>query len=1010
MHSNANTTNNCRRGSALLLVVVVTVLLAAIGVIFLMMSRLEEMATSSIAENEQLDAGAQAVTAHIGEVLVDDLFDPDGTWNDEPTAQQPWLASVEPGLDSDNGTPFDPGDDEFLWDQVSRLYEVFPGYANFNDVVADVVSDNEPISFDSLLADADGDGVSDSIWMIVPGITGTRGENIYAAVRIVDNCAMLNLNTALECPGDSEGRYLSAVDYNGFLRGSDAALLDSGGGWNEETNDPNNLKRARWVDYDTNFDSLNPAFWHDNVILNIEQPGPAFNLFDIAEELEIRNRFLLTSKVESRFERKDVLNYTLDSGGGIYSTLTIPIEEGNFEARNPGTGATEYFDNFGRWSWRMDSRNFSDPLPDGSDPANPAPYRYDRRHVCTFYSFDRELGKQAYPYVNGELGLLDRDRADEFLTPAGVVEWYIDNIDADYDGPAAADIFMPYRGPVNLRELKMLPPDATEEEKLEVRKTVLQSLYAFRAYYIEKYPDEDPHDAAVRAGQAVANLIDNMDGTNTDGLIGPFADADYGSQQSEDITYIDRDIVQQLILDVSLDALNFDDTTNYQIDITDGSGTLLEIEFGLGTDVADEVVFGYEKQPFISEFYMASSDVGGTFEITSVGLGLLNPYDKSFSLDEWGVRVGSTGEVRKLTPTYAGTVVGPYNDSNAEPFGRQKIMNTMLDGDIISEIKSAYDPNSPDGGDVAVYLMRLDPTTSELSSDLQEYVAVDMVPSADVSELVGRIDQAAQNSSAGQFSCERDESGWKFADAGSCEYVDVAGDWVLTQPNTAALPDAHSYQLPVADDGEAIETLLDLEKVATGLRVHVDGDPNTLTSRIADSAESNIRFDIEAAAAGDVSLLDYVCLLNRPEGDLPGRINVNTATKEVIRAAIPDNGDWDRDALAAAIVESRDTTGPFASLGDLLEVPGFKALAEDSEDLAGTDPLMKDDFEERDYILSRVANVFTVRSDVFTAYITVRLGENGPQKRMIAIYDRSNVYSPDDEPELVALHPVPNPR
>ena len=69
-----------------------------------------------------------------------------------------------------------------------------------------------------------------------------------------------------------------------------------------------------------------------------------------------------------------------------------------------------------------------------------------------------------------------------------------------------------------------------------------------------------------------------------------------------------------------------------------------------------------------------------------------------------------------------------------------------------------------------------------------------------------------------------------------------------------------------------------------------------------------------------------------------------------------------------------------------------------------------DDFEERDVIFSRISNLVTVRSDVFTAYILVRIGPDGPQKRVIAILDRSNVYSSDDKVRVVALHPVPDPR
>jgi len=75
-----------------------------------------------------------------------------------------------------------------------------------------------------------------------------------------------------------------------------------------------------------------------------------------------------------------------------------------------------------------------------------------------------------------------------------------------------------------------------------------------------------------------------------------------------------------------------------------------------------------------------------------------------------------------------------------------------------------------------------------------------------------------------------------------------------------------------------------------------------------------------------------------------------------------------------------------------------------------TDDDVQDDLMERDIIFRRMSNLVTVRSDVFTAYILVRLGERGPQKRVIAIFDRSNVFNSSDTPRLVALQPVPDPR
>jgi hypothetical protein len=61
-------------------------------------------------------------------------------------------------------------------------------------------------------------------------------------------------------------------------------------------------------------------------------------------------------------------------------------------------------------------------------------------------------------------------------------------------------------------------------------------------------------------------------------------------------------------------------------------------------------------------------------------------------------------------------------------------------------------------------------------------------------------------------------------------------------------------------------------------------------------------------------------------------------------------------------------------------------------------------------IFARISNLVTVRSDVFTAYILVRIGANGPQRRVIAILDRSKVTSPTDKVKIIAIQPVPDPR
>jgi hypothetical protein len=149
---------------------------------------------------------------------------------------------------------------------------------------------------------------------------------------------------------------------------------------------------------------------------------------------------------------------------------------------------------------------------------------------------------------------------------------------------------------------------------------------------------------------------------------------------------------------------------------------------------------------------------------------------------------------------------------------------------------------------------------------------------------------------------------------------------------------------------------------------------------------------------------------------VPGRININTAPWFVI-AQLP----WMMPQIAQAIVTYRDTTsGGFESISELMQVPEMGYYAYDANDVNDNDldsyPDLTpndgaaNDFEERDVIFSRVSNLATVRSDVFTAYILVRIGIDGPQKRFIAVLDRSLVQSPSDKVRILALHPVPDPR
>jgi hypothetical protein len=169
-----------------------------------------------------------------------------------------------------------------------------------------------------------------------------------------------------------------------------------------------------------------------------------------------------------------------------------------------------------------------------------------------------------------------------------------------------------------------------------------------------------------------------------------------------------------------------------------------------------------------------------------------------------------------------------------------------------------------------------------------------------------------------------------------------------------------------------------------------------------------------------------------PETRIMGRININTAPSFVL-GQLPwmdyaATGSTEALALqrARAIVARRNggpAGTPYKSIGELMQIPQnpLLTLGSDTADnqyytragIRGPDLTLDtamDDFEERDLLFTRISNLVTVRSDVFTAYVLVRMGENGPQRRVVAVLDRSRVNRPGDKVRIAAQQLVPDPR
>lgn len=282
-------------GSALILTVVLTSLLAIVGVLFLMAARIDKMATSATADNRQLGFAVDSIIAQIDEVLAKDVpgFSPTEEYYDYPDANNAWLADLEPyAVKSSRSTPTKPVFD-YYWRQISNITGGLVG--STNNALAKTVGEREVIDPCNLAlrmtadADADGDGVGDARWFAVPGLASSKGKPIYAAVRIVDNGAMLNVNTGCKFDPTDPNRF--NIDGHSQLQVNVATLAAKPG---------DTLRTARGINA-TSAQDLARYEWE--VVWQYDYPTFRYTPFDLSDELELRYRYLLNqSDIDTRVE------------------------------------------------------------------------------------------------------------------------------------------------------------------------------------------------------------------------------------------------------------------------------------------------------------------------------------------------------------------------------------------------------------------------------------------------------------------------------------------------------------------------------------------------------------------------------------------------------------------------------------------------------------------------------------------------------------------------------------
>ncbi len=383
-------------GSALILAVVLTSLLAIVGVLFVMMARVNKIASSGLSENKELDSAIETVIAKISDELVLDVPGVSATnqdYYDYPDVNNAWLASLEPYLFDDNGTPADTSDDIYKWRQISDVYNKFDSNALQATIVPDYqepakVGDSN--NTNSYRADADGDGVADSKWVELADIASSKGKPIYAAIRIIDNGGMLNVNTAYKFdPTES----LERIDGSSQMQINLMALAGRPPYIPTESEE-RDLREARAGGEDPN----DIARYETDVIWQYGNPAGLYTPFDISDELELRYRFLVNHEdIRTRIEQ--LWTWSFNSP----TELNTPVTSGGIE--------------LDRWFYRAQH-----------DVVGPNDI-YSYRHIATTYNMDRIIN------ANGEKMLnINTVSAADYNT---IKEAFTDSNFADANGVAA---------------------------------------------------------------------------------------------------------------------------------------------------------------------------------------------------------------------------------------------------------------------------------------------------------------------------------------------------------------------------------------------------------------------------------------------------------------------------------------------------------------------------------------------------------------------------------------------
>ena len=1033
-------TKSFRRGSALLLALVLTIALFIMGLVFVSTTQIQKETVSRVDELQTLDTAVDTVIGRINNVLVGDLLggdsdmlnnDASDEYYDYPGPDDPWLASLEPSYVLLPG-----GTDLYYWKHITDLYQDVYGGNAFGLPTTDVWFSPEsrdladawqwdataeaswPYRIDlsnqwnaarisgeeegtevirtagawdipddiwlwGAQADADGDGVADSRWVKVPNLTGPRGQNVYTAVRIIDNGGMININTANKFDSSgSDGSRLTDINLLNVTK--------------EGSSPPTEAERNVAVDYlndvrcggDGTGTGLNPTDYNDKVAVRLQNPDPTLVPsvlpFDISDELELRNRGFIDSHTMSRLD--------------VHWKQT-------FLPGHPNNLITPYDDDVDLPIWYTKAS-------EGSSG------HYTRRHICTTYSFDRVM----VPKPNN----WDTDMPTDLKTAWETwTDWNKASGKWSYR-PVCVNDYVPGASDpcaVTIEQIAAaiwlgLPKNAdliTNSQMVELGWT-------------------GTNERDRLACQLAVNMIDYLDSNDNSTLLTVGSNKYYGFESEGENVYINKLGISFYTYD---DGVNPPEPhTHYAISIYNPSSDTTGIGWKLDVNQAQQYdlpAIGPGTTVFIDADSSVDPDKGftvagdGGVAIQEAGfqyndgdrIVLLDPCDRpadSITVDSVPVFATAINNQRYIyyNSTRSGRIIG---DDVINIIARDPcIPATPWDGPE-QDVAQLIDPCVPASTTAPIQIISKNTDVVNIGKIYEvmlvgsmytegKYTTMpecwykfiqtdDDIPAADIHK--GRPDAAdpcfvnltrfltafnpfsdtVDNDGDG----ETDENS-ELAIAGRIN-INTAPWFVIAQlpwvvdPTAAA---ADKYKLAQAIVAYRDKTAWDVLNYSTSTWAAPDDVKTRKHGMGLKSTDRDIREEIGFANIAE--LLNVTHNLNNGPGDL----TTPDEYYDIRRYGRDDNAGVPKNNNES--VPHDPDPGPFLN---------------DNDDAAN-------DLKERDIIFQRISNLVTVRSDVFTAYIMVRVGELGPQKRVIAIFDRSNVYNSDDTPKLVALHPVPDPR